>query len=58
MPLWARRTDSNCPMVGDRDDAQKVPEPGEDAAEVVADRGEDTVGGIASAQPLRLQRPR
>ena len=34
---------------GGQDEAQEKPQPGEDAAEVVADGGEDDVGGIAGA---------
>ena len=35
--------------IGDQDWAQKHPQPGEDEAEVVADGGEDDVGGVALA---------
>ncbi len=34
-----------------QDQAQKHPQPGEDEAEVVADGGEDGVGGIAGGCP-------
>jgi hypothetical protein len=32
-----------------RKESQRYPEPGEDAAEGIADGGEDGVGGVASA---------
>jgi len=41
----------------DQEEAAKKPEPGEDAAELMIDGGEEDVGGSAGAA-LELNRPR
>ena len=39
----------DCGDEGGDDEAAKKPQPSEDSAEIVADRGEDDVGGVAGA---------